>query len=151
VKVLLIDSNLLLLLLVGAVAPHLVGNHRRLSQFDLDDLQTVAQTAQAFERHITFPNILTEVSNFIGSGRQKIASGASEAFVNYVDFVDEIYEPSDGLVRKDVFPRLGLTDTAITTLQRMPVTVLTVDHQLYGLLASRGVTAINLFHAKTPN
>lgn len=147
---LLIDTNLLLLLLVGAVAPHLIGTHRRLSQFDTADFERVAGLSEDHASHVTLPNILSEVSNFIGSGRQQIAPDASEALAQYTRFVDEVYQPSLSVVDTPLYPRLGLTDSAIFMLSSKPVTVVTVDHQLYGILAHNGVTAINLMHQKTP-
>ena len=148
-KSVLIDSNTLILYLVRNLDPQRLGG-RRLERFDLDDLRRLKGTLAGFQRHLTLPNILTEVSNLLGSGRQELVSGGAAALADYCHVADEVYEASRGVVAYPEYARLGLTDAAIFALCDQDVTVLTIDHELHGRLTRHGVQAINLLHFKTP-
>lgn len=145
----LLDSNTLLLWIVGNLQPGKVGTGR-LRAFDLDDLGRLSEFLDNYQKHVTLPNILTEVSNLLGSGNQLMASGGPEALAHYASKVAEQYQPSLEVVRSEGFLSLGLTDAAILSLQHSGLTVFTVDHELFGRLAERGVKVVNLFHYKTP-
>lgn len=145
----LIDSNTLVLYLVGNLDPNRLGQ-RRLEKFDIDDLRRLTDILWEYQRHVTLPNILTEVSNMLGSGSQELVRGGAAALADYCYFAEEVYEASRGVVGYPEYARLGLTDTAIFKLCDQNVTVLTIDHELHGRLTSQGVPAINLLHLKTP-
>lgn len=147
-KSVLIDSNTLLLFLVGNLDPSQLGR-KRLKRFDLDDLQRLTGILDGFQRHVTLPNILTEVSNLLGCGDQELVRGGAKALARYCDFAEEVYEASRGVVAFSEYARLGLTDAAIFKLSDENLTVLTIDHELFGRLSRQGITAINLFHFKT--
>ena len=61
---------------------------------------------------------------------------------------DELFESSRAVLQDHAFSRLGLTDTAITTLGAS-VLVITDDFALYGSLAHRGIDAINFGHLRS--
>lgn len=146
---LLLDTNVLLLFLVGNERPDKIGA-KRLKEFDANDLRRVNEYHRKHPVHVTLPNILTEVSNLLGSGHQEIVPNAGRLMAWYCSFVSEAYLPSSEVVKDTVFARLGLTDTAIHRLADKKTTVLTIDYELQGRLASIGVEAINILHFKTP-
>lgn len=148
-KSVLIDTNTLILLIVGNLAPEKVGG-KRLREFDLDDLTRLNTLLLDFQRHVSLPNILTEASNFLGAGSQQLVQGAALALADYSRFVDEVYVLSTHVVETFEYERLGLTDAAIHLIATQNVTVLTTDHHLYGRLAEKGVEVVNLMHFKTP-
>jgi hypothetical protein len=135
---------------------HLVGTHaperlawKRLAIFDADDVRRVRREIGT-RRHISVPNILTEASNLIGSGKQEALPGGGLWLANYCLGLDELYARSADAVVDPIFLRLGLTDAAIRRIAASDTKVLTVDHELAGRLAERGTMVVNLLHAKTP-
>jgi hypothetical protein len=110
VKSVLIDTNLLVLLAVGNVAPQQIGKHRRLKSFDAVDFAILLKAIDDFSRHLTLPNTFTETSNLIGSGERSIAASASLWLAKYALQVAEVYEPSEKVVQGAHYMRLGLTD-----------------------------------------
>lgn len=148
-KSVLIDTNTLILWIVGNLDPTRLGG-KRLKEFDVDDLRRLTDLLLDFQRHVTLPNILTEASNLLGSGKQELVPGGAAALADYCHLAAELYEPSKGVVTHSEYARLGLTDTAIIALCDQDVTVFTIDHELFGRLTSQGVQAINLLHFKTP-
>ena len=150
-KSLLLDTNVLVLLVVGNLDDSKVGRHRRLRQFDIFDLERVTRVAESAAKHVSTPNILTEVSNHLNSGEQEIAIGAGRALMNYIEKLDEVYVPSQDLVGEIPFAKFGLADAAvIEAASRTGATVLTSEWSLQGFLEQMGLNAINIFHLKQP-
>lgn len=142
----LLDANTLLLWIVGNVEPTKVGVHRRLRQFQLSDLSNLRDQLAAHTAHVTLPNILTEVSNLIGSGTQSISEGALYALAAYGTDVSEVYQPSSEALRSPYYRTLGLTDAAIELAASRDLTVFTVDHELDGRLRASRIPVVNLWH-----
>jgi hypothetical protein len=149
VKVVLLDTNTLLLYIVGSFARERIGA-RRVEQFDDDDFVRLSDILGVARRHISVPGVLIEASNLLGSGEQQLFPNAVGALAAYCRIVSEVYEPSKSLIASPLYEKLGLTDTAIFRLAKRGVTVLTTDHELHGRLTAKGVEAINLLHFKTP-
>ena len=145
---LLLDTNMLLLFLVGNLRADLVGKQRKLRAYDLADLGNLMAYVNAARRHVTLPNITTEVSNHIGSGQQVICSGAPEALAQYCADVAEEYVPSRNLVAHPRYFQLGLTDVAVFLASDPSVTILTADYKLFGVLQTAGANAVNIRHSK---
>ena len=63
---LLIDTNLLVLLVVGNVNPGLIAKHRRLDGYTFGDYEALIDLVNLVDRVILTPNTLTEASNLLG-------------------------------------------------------------------------------------
>lgn len=148
-KSLLLDTNVLLLFLVGATAPSQVGG-KRLEAFDLTDLLRVQDFYKKSRYHVTLPNILTETSNLMGSGKQELVANGAKLLSAFCSIVDEVYLPSKEVTRLPQYEQLGLTDAAILNLSDRRIKILTVDHELASRVVYAGGDAVNLMHLKTP-
>ena len=138
---LLIDSNLLVLLLVGRANPARIANFKRTSAYDRADYRLLEEFISVFDRRLTTPHILTEVSNLVSlSGGESVRARALTK--DFVEMADELFESSRVVVKDHVFPGLGLTDDAIAKLGANAL-VITDDFALYGSLAQRGIDTIN--------
>ena len=96
------------------------------------------------------PNVLTEVSNLIGSGDQFLAGEVLVAFHSYCLKVNERYEPTSAVAVQPYFRAMGLADAVLLKVSDGDTTVFTVDHQLTGRLEREGIETINLMRYKTP-
>jgi rRNA-processing protein FCF1 len=141
----LIDTNLLVLLILGGSDKRLVGNHKRLKNFDLADYEELEKILSNATGFVTLSYILTETSNLIEIG-SKASAETARLFENFVHQADELCASSEDIIDQHYFRRLGLTDAAIIHLARNQVHVLTVDHALCGILLDIGVKATNLRH-----
>ena len=141
----LLDTNTLLLFLIGGANDRYIGTHRRLRAFSTDDFFNLVAILGDAPVFVTLPQILTEVSNLIG-----IKDGADPRIVNAcVTFIlasEELNVDSSFVVRDPSFVRFGLTDAAIITLRQANVHVLTVDYALFGKLSALGFEVTNLRH-----
>ena len=111
----LIDTNLLVLLILGGSDQNLIGSHKRLRNFSLEDdkgLEVVLSDATGF---VTLPYILAECSNLIGIGKNA-PPAAVILFERFVRKADEIATKSEEVVQHQYFRSFGLTDSAIIYL-----------------------------------
>lgn len=142
----LIDTNLLVLLVLGGSDRSLIGRHKRLKNFDqvdFDGLETILRDATVL---VTLPYILAETSNLIGVGKRDASLDAMNRFEFFIRQADEYEVKSEAIIGSPYFRRFGLTDTAIIHLIRDRVHVLTVDHALCGILDDVGIKTTNLRH-----
>lgn len=147
---LLLDTNVLLVLIVGTLRPDMLSKHARLKAFDSDFFNFVRAQAGADTKHVSTPHILTEVSNLLGSGKQQIVDRGNQVFRNYVAKLNEVYRASKELVDLPVFTSIGLADTSIASLSKGGLRIVTVDWELCNRLTDEGFDVVNPWHHLTP-
>ena len=88
---LLLDSNLLLLYLVGAVDPTLVGTgqYNKLSTFKVEQIIMLRQLIAFFPRVVTTAHVLTEVSYLVNDMREAGKQRVFRAFSQTLHMIDE--------------------------------------------------------------
>ena len=146
----LLDTNLLLLALVGEVAPERLGKAKRVRQFIFDHFDALRDELKHCSAHVTSPHILAEASKLIGSGDQLIIDGLDQALASYILDVEEVYRPARDMVGDAGFWRVGLTDTVLLRMASDRVVLFTDDHALFGMASARGVEVVNILHGFTP-
>jgi hypothetical protein len=143
---LLLDTNVLVLWIAGNLQPSLIGQHRRLREYDDDDFAIVDALARQSEDHISTPHILTETSNFLGAGPQQMVAGGSDALNAYIAELDEIYTPAKTIAAMPEMLTLGLADTAVYDLGAAGIQIVSMDFHLCNRLHQKGVDAVNPRH-----
>ena|ERR1019366_6479409 len=149
-KGLLVDTNVLLLLLVGSLDPKLISRFKITANqgFDEADFNLLQTYAGRFQKLITTPHILAEVSNHADKIKDGFRQQVSQRLAALIEVLDERIESAKILARSDAFLRFGLTDAAISHLAAKNFCVLTVDLPLAGYLQKVGVAAINFNHLR---
>lgn len=143
-KSLVLDTNLLVLLIVGLTNRKYIGKHKNLhpvynsAHFDL--LLNMVEGA----RLVCTAHILTETSNLLRQISDPIRSEIQETLRTYVDRVDEVQIPGRQACKAQGFIRLGLTDAAIVTLDPESMHILSVDHDLIIEASRNGFDVTNL-------
>ncbi len=150
-KWLLVDSNLLLLLVVGACDPNRVGTFKRTKQFAVADYELLRKITRYFATLITTPCILTEVSNLLGQLPGELRGQFFQKFSVTIERLAEDYTQSAQLAGRDDFSRFGLTDASIIHCVKGRYLVITVDLPLLGYLPLLGVHTVNFNHIRTVN
>lgn len=135
---LVIDTNLLLVLLVGAQDRNQVPRFKRTSKYTVEDYDHLANYVAGFRRVVVTPNVLTEVSNLAGQLSEPLRSRVlAQLGVFAATQAAERYIPSSEAVKERDFRRLGLADATIVLAAHNPeekFAVLTDDFALYGKL-----------------
>jgi hypothetical protein len=147
---LLVDTNLLLLYLVGLTNRHRIPKFKRTEAYTIDDFELLDRFITEFPLLLTIPHILTEVSN-LGDLQGRERDMFRSLFTQIAAQAQEFYDESRLVVLNKSFVRHGLTDAAIVSLERHAVLVLTSDFDLYCTLIDRGVDAINFNHLRPAN
>jgi rRNA-processing protein FCF1 len=150
-KGVLIDTNLLLLLVVGAYDPERISRFKRTDKFSADGFYILSAFFKSFDRVMTTPHILTEVSNLAGQLPDDIKTNFYSLFAEHLALLEEHYTPSAQLSSVTQFRKLGLTDCGILELSRNQYLVLTDDFRLAGHLDSQGIDVINFNHIRPIN
>ena len=127
-----IDSNLLVLLIVGSVGRDLIAKHKRLSHYDKESYDTLCKNfIYKVTRLFVTPNILTETSNLLGYDSQKQNFLRQLQFVIKSKSTQEISLASEDVACRNEFERFGLTDTVLLSVIKPETPLITDDFDLY--------------------
>lgn len=106
-----VDTNLLLLLIVGHTRRDFITHHKRLQAYTESDFDSVAQSLRDVDVILTTPNVLTEVSNLLVQGvREPLRSQLMDTFVKFAQVMDEQFHPCKATMNHTCFGQLGLAD-----------------------------------------
>jgi len=147
-KRVLLDSNLLLVLLTGAIGVGLFAKFERVSQYTFEDYELLLRILSSFRSLLTTPHILTEVSNLAnklsGADRNHWYSNLAAlcASERHENGLLEIWAPAAKLAAMPEFVDFGITDCAVAQIASDGL-VITDDHRLSGVLNSRGIAVLN--------
>jgi hypothetical protein len=143
-----VDSNLLLLAIVGSYRRKLVGTFKRLAAFTAADFDLLIYFLGQFGAVVTTPMILAEVNSLANSLESHYKPGLYVAFADWAQRMAEEVPATKEIVVTDHFKRFGYTDAAIAIAAAQKYLVLTDDFALAGFLSSRGVQARNFTHLR---
>jgi len=142
--VILIDSNALVLLIVGFIDPRIIAKHKRTSIFVEKDFDDLVEFIGDFSRLIVLPNIWTEVDNLLNS----FSGDRKEKYVvllkELVSQTTEKYINSALAVNSDYFMALGLTDVLVLELGQRCNCLITADLELSDLASANSVKVYDL-------
>ena len=147
-KGLLVDTNLLLLYFIGAYDPERISRFKRTMAFTIDEFLLLAMFLGLFEKIITTPNILTEVSNLSGQLPENLRAFFWEDFAGRMIDLQESYTPSTTISASPHFTKFGLTDSGIVGLVKHKYLVLTDDLKLAAYLQNLDIDVINFNHIR---
>jgi len=146
-KGVLVDTNLLVLFLVGTVNRQRILNFKRTGDFTIEDYDLLVRLIDWFGQLIATPHVLSQVSDLADLTGNELTE-IRELFKVLVENIEESYDTSRLIVGDPAFRRLGLTDAAIATVCSRGVLVLTADAQLHVALQERDIDALNFNHIR---
>lgn len=147
---LLIDTNLLVLLVVGSLNADQISTYKRTTRYSAEDYRLLLSFVDQFKVVLTTPNILTEASNLLEGYAyadqqaltllERFAQGTHEVFYDSVPTMN-IYSKS--------YIKFGLSDAVIHRVGADNYIVLTDDLNLCAYLQGQGLLAINFSNLRT--
>ncbi|MDX2160401.1 MAG: hypothetical protein SF162_03655 [bacterium] len=143
---LLIDSNILLLYLVGKTdsTDTFLADAKR-NPCGPDDFAALELIVEKFDRLITTPHIFTEVHNLLQP--EKVKRAVYPVLEKYIQTASEVQVSAADVIETQEFRMFGLTDaTIIAVIALQNYLLLTDDLPLYSYLYQRGVPAIKFSH-----
>ncbi len=138
-KGILIDTNIVLLYIIGSIDLYLIRNNSRTSMFTENDFYKVSKFIDYFDVKITTPHILTEVSNLLGNRE------INHLYLKtYIEKSEEKILTGIELSGKKTFLKFGLADTATIENAANSYLIFTNDKPLYGYLIENKIDAVSL-------
>lgn len=150
-KGILIDTNILILWVVGTVNRERISRFNRTKVFTPKDYDQLLQVFDYFSKIVTTPHILTEVSNLIDKLGEPERSTALQILAKAMqnsDKMQEEYQESSQIMQNEKFSDFGLTDCGILEICQGRYLVLTDDLKLASYLYSQNVDNINFNHIR---
>jgi hypothetical protein len=125
-----VDTNLLLLLVVGLTDVDYISKHKRLTDYSRRDFILLSETIDLYGKLILTPNTLTETSNWIDHIRDPARSEIRRVFNVLIASETEIYIPSSIAAARQEHISLGLADNALLEAAKDAV-LISSDEDLY--------------------
>jgi hypothetical protein len=148
-RTLLVDTNLLLVLIVGSYDREQIERFKRTRAYTADDYDLLTQFVGEFGELVVTPNVLTEVSNLAGQLVEPLRGRVLSSLGRLTVQVRERYFPSSEAAQEPDFSRFGLADVSILLTAREKVAVLTDDLPLYLKLSAQDAYVVNFNHLRT--
>ncbi len=147
-KQLTIDTNLLVLLIVGLTSTAFIERHKRTRIYTKEDFELLSEMLSGVSSLVVTPHVLSETSNLLRQYSEPGKSLISAVMQRLIDTSIETFVPSSVAASRAEYFRLGLTDAAMIELQSSGIALLTDDLDLYVASVTAGFEAINFSHAR---
>lgn len=145
---LIVDTNLLVLLVVGLVEKGYISVHKKLDAYDVRDFEILSAIVSNFQELVFVPHVLSETSNLVSCINEPAKSEIMRKFAEFIEGCGEQYVPSSSGASRAEFARLGLTDSVLLALGGTGAALITADVGLYVAATSAGYEATNYMHIK---
>lgn len=133
-----IDTNLLLLYVVGREDRTIIAKHRRLDNYSIEDYSLLLQMLREANQVFVTPNTLTETSNLLGQHREPERSRLFQKLGDIIQESREITVASAVASSNPIFHWLGLTDAVLWEVATPDTPLVTVDFRLYLQALTKG-------------
>lgn len=144
----LVDTNLLLVLLVGLLDRSLLTSFKRTRQYTVDDFEILSRFVAQYHDTVVTPHTLTETSNLLSQLEGDHRAAAFALFAHLIPKWREESVAASRVSSEGTFARLGVTDTALKLIAGKRMTVITSDLDLYLDLQHAGLDAVNFNHLR---
>ena len=139
-----VDTNLLLLMLVGRYDPKKLPAFRSTQKYSIRILEILEDLASLFRKIYATSNILTEVDNLSRQVAKAEWNGIGTALQTFAQETTEVQFPSNQLLAHEAHRGIGVTDCSILELATKDILVVTDDLRLTAQLERRRLGVINL-------
>lgn len=144
----LLDTQLLVLLVVGATDPKMITKHRALQAYTVDDYDLLLYELGDDFKLVLLPNIVSETSNFLRKRGKPDQVDLMLNFAKLINLNKEFYIPSTTLVSHSYYIDLGVADAAILQFCAEGYEILTADLDLYVAAGVLSIKATNFTHRR---
>jgi hypothetical protein len=134
----LLDTNLLVLLVVGNASRAYVRSHKRLGAYDERSYDILVRLLSGADALVVTPNILTETSNLLGRKDDEAGLRIVATFRAFIGLATEAVAASEKAAQRAEFARLGLADAAALDVLDDRTILLTDDFPLYDAATRAG-------------
>ena len=135
----LIDTNALIILILGQINPKLIDTHKRTSIYEEQDYYDILSIINKIEDLVVLPNVWTEVDNLLNGFNGNHKYLYIENITTVIKKSSEIFLNSIIAVESDSFYNLGLTDSLLLELAKECELLITSDSSLSDQARAKGI------------
>jgi predicted nucleic acid-binding protein len=145
----LLDTNLLVLLIVGATSEANIARHKRTKSYDVQSFRLLRGTLLArFTSLVTTPHVLAETSALLRQCAEPLRSDLTETLGRWASESREQHLPAAEVVPRPEYIRIGLTDAALVAHASNDMVLLTDDLEVFLEATRAGIQAENFTHLR---
>jgi rRNA-processing protein FCF1 len=144
----LIDSNSLIVLILGLMNPTLINKHSKTSIYDEQDFHELMYLIENVESLVVLPNIWTEVDNILNRFNGAYKDLYVKKIVETIKLTTEAYLESNRVEGSHCFYEIGLTDTLILEYAKQCQLLITSDSALSDYARANGIEVYDMKEAK---
>ncbi|MEB2780141.1 PIN domain-containing protein [Algoriphagus sp. C2-6-M1] len=139
-----IDTNALILLVVGLIDKSLISTHKRTSIFESIDFENLTFLIGSLERILTTPNVLTEVDNLLNNFQKGHRWTYYQVLKELISKSTERFIESKSNLESQAFFDLGLTDSGVLEICKECDFLITGDSKLADYANAYGIKVVDL-------
>jgi hypothetical protein len=147
-KLVALDSNVLILLVVGLTSTRYIDRHGALKEYDISDFHLLINLISVSAGIVVTPNALSEAANFLDRIKEPAKTEVAHTFQDLIRKTTEIYVKSTEASSRSEFVRLGLPDCALLEVSKQSISIVSADLHLCLAAQSAGYEAINFNHLR---
>lgn len=144
----LIDTNALVLLVIGLIDPKLINRHKRTSIYSKNDFDRLLIVIQKLENLVVLPNIWTEVDNLLNSFSGNYKYPYIQRIKSLVQLTTEEFLSSKTGVNSNFFMQLGLGDALNLALGKDYDLLITADFALSDVATANDIQVYDLVQVR---
>lgn len=140
----LIDTNSLILLLVGIIDPNLIKQNKRTSIYEEQDFNDLLTFIGDINNLVVLPNVWTEVDNLLNNIHKNYKYQYIEKITLIIKSTTEKFLESSTATENQAFFDLGLTDTLLLEYARECQFLITLDSALSDYAIANGIRVYDI-------
>ncbi len=140
----LIDTNALIILLLGVIDPNLFRRHKRTSIYEEQDFNDLLVMIGDVKNLVVLPNVWTEVDNLLNNFGGRYKDKYVEEITRTIKSTTEKFLESHKATESPGFFDLGLTDSLLLEYSKECELLITSDSSLSDYAVAYGVTVYDM-------
>ncbi|MFN3999794.1 PIN domain-containing protein [Algoriphagus sp.] len=139
-----VDTNALILLVVGLIDKPLISTHKRTSIYESVDFDNLVFLIGNLEKIVTNPNVLTEVDNLLNNFQKGHRWAYFQVLKELVSKSTEKFLESKRIIESNAFFELGITDSGVLEICKECDLLITGDSRLADYANAFGIKVVDL-------
>jgi rRNA-processing protein FCF1 len=139
-----VDTNALILLIVGLIDKTLISSHKRTSIYEPIDFENLKVLIGDLEKVVTTPNVLTEVDNLLNNFQKGHRWMYYQVIREIIGKSSEKFIESKKIIELNPFFEVGLADTGVLELSKNCDFLITGDSKLADYANAFGIKVVDL-------
>lgn len=144
----LIDTNALVILLVGLIDPRLFKHHNRTSIYDEQDFYDLLAQIGTFNNLVVLPNVWTEADNLLNNFSGRYKDRYVEEITKTIKASTEKFLASATATESISFFDLGLTDSLLLEYAKECKLLITSDSSLSDYAVGYGIQVYDMVKSR---